>query len=96
MADTFTSIVEAIRHEKQELHRRWGGTPISRALSDTLRVEVDHAARTRLRATSPALGHGIYHPHAKEGPLTLEGVAVYLVEHLPEPGWRIINPLRKA
>ena len=29
-----------------------------------------------------------------EGPLTLLGVAVYYVRKLPEPGWRVVNPMK--
>jgi uncharacterized membrane protein len=35
----------------------------------------------------------IPHLTGRDGPITVEGVAYYMVERLPMPGWRVINPM---
>lgn len=30
----------------------------------------------------------------REGPFTIMGVALYFVDKLPAPGWRVINPMK--
>ena len=39
---------------------------------------------------------GRYPSHPKDGPPTLEGFSLYTVYDLPEPGWRVINPLNRS
>lgn len=66
-----------------------------------LRIEMDRDAEYRImetlgRGNGPDLLHAWqeYRGHSKEGPMTFMGVAVYFVEKLPEPGWRVINPMK--
>lgn len=66
-----------------------------------LRIEMDRDAEYRImetlgRGNGPDLLHAWqeYRSHSKDGPMTFMGVAVYFVEKLPAPGWRVINPMK--
>lgn len=65
-----------------------------------LRIEIDRDAEYAL-AESAYRNHdnscmarwADYRSGKLEGPLTFMGVAVYFVERLPAPGWRVVNPM---
>jgi hypothetical protein len=63
-----------------------------------LRVEVTRDRESdlwrELRDFDPAYSNTLRGLDGHEGPATLDGVAVYIVWRLPEPGWRVINPMR--
>lgn len=55
-----------------------------------LRFEVDRDSECDLREWLYRNGYG---QPACVGPLKFMGIDVYVVDHLPPPGWRIINPM---
>lgn len=65
-----------------------------------LRIEIDRGAEYAL-AESAYRNHDSsymarwadYRSGKLDGPLTFMGVAVYFVERLPAPGWRVVNPM---
>lgn len=77
---------------------RWVAAFKPEQVEKTLRVEI---SRDEMRNLLKMLYDGAvnFYPHLngqREGPPTLEGVAYYEVAALPDPGWRVINPMEKA
>lgn len=70
----------------------------SRQVEAVLRVEVSVRLREDLWAQACddrnfADQLTTYFTGKLQGPLTVEGVALYFVSSLPAPGWRVVNPL---
>lgn len=91
-------IRRAVNEQRGIIYRRSGGFLSSGQVNAMLRVEVDRlheetlweAARFDLELRETLL------PHARgesEGSITIRGVALYFVNRLPAPGWRVINPM---
>lgn len=62
-----------------------------------LRIEIDRDTFPRLMFGAPFdVGQTLYNRQIgqQEGPMLLEGVPLYEVGWLPEPGWRVINAIR--
>lgn len=59
-----------------------------------LRIEVDREREIEVMRDRDALTLGLRQQWQEgTGPLELEGVALYVVNRLPAPGWRVINPM---
>lgn len=84
----------AIQREFPNIMRR---APFSSAQARTmLRVEVERPKLAEFFSGLDPWDAKFIMEHIngrKPGPFTMEGVAVYDVAALPEPGWRIINPM---
>lgn len=63
----------------------------SRAARRILRIEVDHNGEVELFREHYRHTGNPYDPN-RVGPLKFEDVDVYVVDRLPAPGWRVINP----
>ncbi len=58
-----------------------------------IRLEVDYERERVIAYTMHRYGFTAL--HEREGPTTFEGFDVYVVNRLPEPGWRVVNPMEK-
>lgn len=61
-----------------------------------LRIEVDRDREYDIVTYLHESGRLFDHSHADRiGPRQFDGVDLYVVDQLPEPGWRIINPFKE-
>lgn len=65
-----------------------------------LRIEIDRQAEYTFFESANRIGETgalekwrAYRAGELKGPMTFLGVAIYFVESLPAPGWRVVNPL---
>lgn len=54
-----------------------------------VRVEITETIRKELYALRDR--HEIVFPHFAWGPITICGISFYMVDALPDPGWRVIG-----
>lgn len=77
------------------------------AAMDSIRLRSDTAARILRIEISCKVEADFFHDAARynmvpgdyyerEGPMQFMGIDLYIVNRLPPPGWRIINPFREA
>lgn len=57
-----------------------------------IRVEITHEVKCELRALCDRSEiFALFTAPGPVGPMTIEGFAYYVVDRLPEPGWRVIR-----
>ena len=79
-------IVEAAERVVHEFLNRW---PVySDTARDMIRVEVTRDVMRELRDYFGPTASVPYSEH--EGPTKIMGVSYYVVDNLPEPGWRVL------
>ena len=62
-----------------------------------IRIEVDHDVDCDIAAWRYRYGCGDDLTRSDHiGPRTLMGIDVYVVDRLPAPGWRVVNPFRET
>jgi hypothetical protein len=59
-----------------------------------LRIEIDQTRVPEFWRYSKHSLDAFHRRDEREGPQTFQGVDLYVVNQLPAPGWRIINPFR--
>lgn len=86
MSITDHPAVQAARQCYHDAMRRCFEKPD--AVRHRMRVEITHDIRDQLRALADR--EQLTYDHKQFGPMQVEGISYYVVDHLPEPGWRVI------
>lgn len=88
------------RHIQEEM--RWLARRVYATGDDmraALRIEIGYDTFPKLMFGLESFGvDALYNraaPMRQEGPMKLEGVPLFKVEWLPDPGWRVVNVARK-
>jgi len=76
--------------EIQALTLAFKGSEVERMLRIEIERDLEPEFARWLQYTGQSVGKSFF---AHQGPWTFQGVDVYVVNVLPAPGWRIINPL---
>ena len=56
-----------------------------------VRVEITRDVEREIRRSISAANYHLFHdPRATIGPMQIMGISYYVVDNLPEPGWRVL------